>query len=215
MCSSHTKIWKLESDKQSMCERAHKSLHPPVILTNHPTERERAGSEPVSVQPRKHEELEPVIGQLQSQLRILKLERAAIVKRIGIIKKTIVGLADLFGSEVIEEELQGLLPLHSGPRARTHPGLTALCRQLLRETSEPLTLGEIMKQLQIKSPVRLAAQRNPENSVRGILRRLVAYGEAEKLPTKEGACAWNATAADGKPEEESAPTADHEHTSQR
>jgi hypothetical protein len=48
-----------------------------------------------------------------------------------------------------------------------------------------------------------------------ILRRLVAYGEAEKLHTKDRACVWNATAAAVKPEEESSPTADHEHTSQR
>jgi hypothetical protein len=186
-----------------------------MILTNHPTECEGAGREPLSIQPPKHEELEPVIGQLQSQLRVLTLERAAIVKRIGIIKKTIVGLADLFGSDVIEGALQGLLPLHSGPRARTSPGLTALCRQLLRETSEPLTLGEITRQLQIKSPVWLASQRHPENSLRVILSRLVAYGEAEKVRTKDGACAWNTTTADGKPEEESSPTADHDHTSRR
>jgi hypothetical protein len=186
-----------------------------MILMNHPTEVQGAGSEPLSVQPPKHEELEPVIGQLQSRLRVLKLERAAIVKRIRMIKKTIVGLADLCGSDGIKGEQQSLLPLHSGPCARRRPGLTALCRQLLRETSEPLTLGEIIRQLQIKSPVRLAGQRHPENSLRVILRRLVAYGEAQTLRTKDGACAWNATAADGKPEEEPLPTADHEHTSQR
>src|SRR5579863_667305 len=185
-----------------------------MILTNHPTEGEGAGSEPLSVQSPKYEDLEPVIGELQHRLQVLTLERAAIVKRIGIIKKTVVGLADLFGPDVINGELQDLLPLHSGPRACARSGLTALCRQLLRETSEPLTLGEIMRQLQVKSPLRLAGQRHPENSLRVILRRLVAYGEAEKLRTKDGACAWNATAADGKPEEESSPTADHEHTSQ-
>jgi len=186
-----------------------------MILTNHPTEGEGAGGEPLSVQSPKYEELEPVIGELQHRLRVLMLQRAAIGKRIGIIKKTVVGLADLFGSDVIKGELQDLLPLHSGPRARTRSGLTALCRQLLRETSEPLTLGEITRQLQIKSPVWLAGQRHPENSLRVILSRLVAYGEAEKVRTKDGACAWNATAADGKPEEESSPTADHEHKSQR
>ena len=186
-----------------------------MILMNHPTERQGSGSEPLSVQPSKHEELEPVIGQLQSRLQVLKLERAAIVKRIGIIKKTIVGLADLCGSEVIKGELQALLPPHSGPRARTRPGLTALCRQLLRETSEPLTLGEIMRRLQIKSPVQLAGHRHPENSLRVILGRLVAYGEAQTLRTKDGACSWNATTADAKPEEESSPTSDHDHPSQR
>jgi hypothetical protein len=186
-----------------------------MILTNHPTEGEGAGGEPLSVQSPKYEDLEPVIGELQHRLRALMLQRVAIGKRIGIIKKTVVGLADLFGSDVIKGELQDLLPLHSGPRARARSGLTALCRQLLREASEPLTLGEIMRQVQIKSPVRLAGQRHPENSLRVILSRLVAYGEAEKVRTKDGACSWNATTADAKPEEESSPTSDHDHPSQR
>jgi hypothetical protein len=100
----------------------------------------------------KHEDLEPVIGQLESQLRVLMLERAAILKRIGVIKKTVVGLVDLFGPKVINGELQDFLSLQSAPRSRTHPALTDLCRQLLREASEPLTVRQILGQLQEKSP---------------------------------------------------------------
>ncbi|MGA8618177.1 MAG: hypothetical protein WB660_06595 [Candidatus Sulfotelmatobacter sp.] len=186
-----------------------------MILTNNPIEREGTDTEPLSVQSPKHEELEPVIGQLQSQLRVLKLERAAIVKRIGIIKKTVVGLADLFGSDVIKGDLQDLLPLQSAPRSRTHRGLTDLCRELLMEASEPLTVRQILRQLQDKSPGGVDRQRHPENSLRVILSRLVAYGEAEELRTKEGLCAWKATATVGKLAEESSPTANHKHTSQR
>jgi hypothetical protein len=71
------------------------------MSTNHPIGRQTAGAEPPPVQSVKHKDLEPVVDQLQSQLRILKLERTAIVQRIGTIKKTIAGLADLFGSDVI------------------------------------------------------------------------------------------------------------------
>jgi hypothetical protein len=186
-----------------------------MIVTNDPIEREGTDAEPLSVQSPKHGDLEPVIGELQHRLRVLTLERAAIVKRIGIIKKTVVGLADLFGSDVIKGALLDLQPIQSARCSRTHLGLTGLCRQLLREASEPLTVRQILRQLQDKSPGGWDRQRHPENSLRVILRRLVAYGEAEEFRTKEGLCAWKATATVGKLAEESSPTANHKHTSPR
>jgi hypothetical protein len=154
---------------------------------------ERTVPEPMLVQPTAHDELSPVIGQLQSELRFLKLERAAIRKRIGIIKKTIVALADLFGSHVINGELQGLLAVQSGRRLRTRTGLTDFCRQLLKEASAPLTAREILGKIQEEFPVGLVGHRHPLNSLRMIMRRLVAYGEAEESLTEKGLRAWRAT----------------------
>ncbi len=186
-----------------------------MIVTNDPIERKETDAEPLSIQSPEHGELEPVIGALQDRLRVLMLERAAIDKRIGIVKKTVVGLADLVGSDVINGEMLDPLRLPSARRSRTHPGLTDLCRQLLKEASEPLTVRQILRQLQDKSPGGLDRQRHPENSLRVILSRLVAYGEAEERRTKEGLCAWKVTATVGKLAEESSSTANHKHTSQR
>jgi hypothetical protein len=166
-----------------------------IMPTNNPIGHEGYGTEPLSVQALKHEGLEAVIGQLHSQLRVLKLERAAILKRIGMVKKIVVGLADLFGSDVINGELQELLSLESVRRLRTHFGITDLCRQVLREVSAPLTLRQMLGQLQEKSPVAWAGQRHPENVLRVILQRLVAYGEAEELHTEEGLRTWRSTAS--------------------
>ena len=186
-----------------------------MIVTSDPLEREGADAEPLSVQSTKHEALGPVIGQLQNRLRVLMIERAAIVKRIGIVKKTVAGLARLCGPDVIYGELSDLLRLQSTRCSRTHPGLTDLCRELLREASEPLTVRQILRQLQDKSPGGVDRQRHPENSLRVTLKRLVAYGEVEKLRTQEGLCTWKATATVGKLAEESSPSANHKHTSQR
>lgn len=153
---------------------------------------ESTGTDPVPVPSTRHEELEPVIAQLQSELRVLRLERAAILKRMAMIKKTLVSLADLFGSDVIDGELQRFLSLQPTRRPRTHTGLTDLCRQLLRESSEPLTARQIMGQFQQRS-TGLAEHRHPLNSLRMIFRRLVAYGEAEELLTEKGLRAWRAT----------------------
>jgi hypothetical protein len=164
-----------------------------MILTNDTTSREGTGTEPPSVQSLKHEDLEPVIGQLERQLRVLMLERAAILKRIGVIKKTVVGLVDLFGPNVINGELRDFLSLQSAPRSRTHPTLTDLCCQLLREASEPLTVRQILGQLQ--SPAALAGHKHRHNSLRTILKRLVAYGDAEPVLTEEGTRAWRSTSS--------------------
>lgn len=71
------------------------------MSTTNPTGREAVGAQLLPVQSQKHKDVEPIVGQLQSQLRVLQLERTAIVQRIGMIKKTIAGLADLFGSDVL------------------------------------------------------------------------------------------------------------------
>ena len=71
------------------------------MSTTNPTGREAVAAQLLPVQSQKHKGVEPIVGQLQSQLRVLQLERTAIVQRIGMIKKTIAGLADLFGSDVL------------------------------------------------------------------------------------------------------------------
>jgi chorismate mutase len=47
------------------------------------------------------EHVEQVIERVQQELESLLQQRAAIIKRIGTIKRTILGLANLFGDEVI------------------------------------------------------------------------------------------------------------------
>jgi hypothetical protein len=164
----------------------------------HSISSKRASPEILSVQSPQFEDVKPVIGCLQEQLRGLRLELATIVKRIVTIKKTVTGLADLFGPDVIDGGLRVLLfpePVH---RPRSRPGLTDLCRQLLQEASEPMTVDQILVQFQKRSSSRLASHRHPANSLRMILRRLVDYGEAEQLFTDAGVHAWRLTVRPGR-----------------
>lgn len=178
--------------------RANRARQKHMMPAHYPLEHAGTLTEVIPLAPARHEELEPVIGQLQSELRVLRVERAAILKRIGTIKKTIAGLADLFGSDVIPGELQNLLSLQSARPLRTHTGLTDLCRQLLRESIEPLTIRQILGQLQERFPFALAGHRHPLNSLRMIFSRLVAYGEAEELLTEKGLRAWRSTSNPGR-----------------
>jgi hypothetical protein len=56
------------------------------------------------------EDIERVVGWAQAELDVLSLKRAAIAMRVRVIKNTIVGLADVFGSTLTDEELRTLPP---------------------------------------------------------------------------------------------------------
>ena len=56
---------------------------------------------PMSTQTSGAEHVEQVIGRAHQELESLLKQRAAIIKRIGTIKQTILGLANLFGDDVI------------------------------------------------------------------------------------------------------------------
>ena len=54
-------------------------------------------------------------------------QRADVMKRIGTVEQTIVGLANLFGDEVLSEELLELVDRKSGGRQPASPRPVAWC----------------------------------------------------------------------------------------
>jgi hypothetical protein len=66
------------------------------------------------------------------ELKQLLRQRGDIMKRIGTVKQTIVGLANLFGDDVLSEELLELVDRKSSGR---QPGFTKACRMVLMEAS--------------------------------------------------------------------------------
>src|ERR1700756_1211627 len=76
-----------------------------------------------------------VVRQAHEELRQLMRQRAEIMKRIGTVKQTIVGLANLFGDDVLNEELLELVDRKTNGR---QPGFTNACRMVLMEAERPL-----------------------------------------------------------------------------
>jgi chorismate mutase len=72
--------------------------------------------------------VQEVIRQAHDELRQLLSQRAEIMKRIGTVKQTISGLANLFGDNVLNEELLELVDRKSNGR---QPGFTKACRMML------------------------------------------------------------------------------------
>lgn len=131
--------------------------------------------------------VEEVVRQAHDELRQLLQQRAEIMRRIGTVKQTIVGLANLFGDSVLSEELLELVDRRSNGR---QPGFTKACRMILMESGRALSARDVCDQIQEKIPSMLARHKDPMASVTTVLNRLVDYGEAQPVVLSNGRRAW-------------------------
>jgi hypothetical protein len=123
-----------------------------------------------------HEELLHLMGQ-----------RAEIMKRIGTVKQTIAGLANLFGDQVLGDDLLELIDRKPNGR---QPGFTKACRRVLMDVRRPLGAREVCAELERYAPAILARHKDPLASVTTVLNRLVEYGEARSMSNDRGRRVW-------------------------
>jgi hypothetical protein len=130
--------------------------------------------------------VQEVIRQAHGELRQLLEQRSEIMKRIGTVKQTISGLANLFGDVVLNEELMELVDRKSSGR---QPGFTKACRMILMQAGRALNARDICDYFQQQMPALLARHKDPMASVTTVLNRLVEYGEAQAV-VANGRRAW-------------------------
>lgn len=131
--------------------------------------------------------VQEVLKSAHEELRVLLKQRAEIMKRIGTVKQTIVGLANMFGEDVLNEELLDLIDRKTSGR---QPGFTKACRMVLMEAGKPLGARDVCERIQEKVPPVLLRHKDPLASVTTVLNRLVEYGEARTLIKENGRRAW-------------------------
>jgi hypothetical protein len=131
--------------------------------------------------------VQEVIRQAHDELRQLLQQRADVMKRIGTVKQTIAGLANLFGDGVLNDELLELVDRKSNGR---QPGFTKACRMILMEAGRAMSARDICEHFQQKMPAMLERHKDPMASVTTVLNRLVEYGEAQAVLTNSGRRAW-------------------------
>jgi hypothetical protein len=131
--------------------------------------------------------VQEVVKTAHEELRQLLRQRAEIMKRIGTLKQTISGLANLFGDEILGEDLLELVDRKTGGR---QPGFTKACRVVLMEAGRPLAVREVCEQIQQRLPAVLLRHKDPLASVTTVLNRLVEYGEAISVVRENGRRAW-------------------------
>jgi hypothetical protein len=131
--------------------------------------------------------VQEVVKTAHEELRQLMRQRADIMKRIGTLKQTISGLANLFGDEILGEDLLELVDRKTGGR---QPGFTKACRMVLMEAGRALSVREVCQRIQDRTPAVLLRHKDPLASVTTVLNRLVDYGEAQSEVRENGRRAW-------------------------
>jgi hypothetical protein len=112
--------------------------------------------------------VQDVIRRAEGELRQLIEERAEVTKRIGTVKQTIVGLANLFGDGILDAALLDLVDRKSGSR---QPGITQACRRLLMEAERPMSARDVCDEMQRTAPTLLARHKDPMATINTILSR--------------------------------------------
>jgi hypothetical protein len=131
--------------------------------------------------------VQQVVKAAHEELRQLMRQRADIMKRIGTVKQTIAGLANLFGDSVLNDDLLELIDRKPNGR---QPGFTKACRTVLMEARRPLGVRDVCADLERRSPTLLSRHKDPLASVTTVLNRLVDYGEARSLTNDRGRRVW-------------------------
>lgn len=131
--------------------------------------------------------VEEVVRQAHEELRQLLRQRAEVMRRIGTIKQTIAGLANLFGEDVLNDELLELVDRKGSGR---QPGFTKACRMVLMDANRAMTARDVCECIQQKAAPMMARHKDPLASVTTVLNRLVAYGEATPVVLDNGRRAW-------------------------
>ncbi|HVO81487.1 MAG TPA: hypothetical protein VMT28_12190 [Terriglobales bacterium] len=131
--------------------------------------------------------VQQVVRSAEQELFQLLQRRAEIMKRIGTIKQTLAGLANIFGDSLLSDELLTFLDRKSTSR---QPGLTRACRLVLMESGAPLGARQVCDNLKRKFPELLERHKDPIASVTTVLNRLVDYAEARCFLNESGRRVW-------------------------
>jgi Asp-tRNA(Asn)/Glu-tRNA(Gln) amidotransferase B subunit len=133
-------------------------------------------------------EVDQVIKLVSSELQDLLRQRAVIIRRVAILRRTIAGLAEMIGGDALSEELLVLIaPRTRGTRGT---GLTEACRSVLSNSSQPLTTREVVERIRANNGAVIRNHKDPVASVTSILHRLGSYGESTTQLSKSGRRIW-------------------------
>jgi hypothetical protein len=128
-----------------------------------------------------------VARQVQIELRELLRQRSAVMRRIGTVKRTVAGLAAMFGNESLSPDLLELMD--GGARVR-RTGFTRTVRAILMESDAVMSAREVCDRINERDPEMLTRHKDPLASVTTVLNRLVAYGEAQRVQSGAHKCSW-------------------------
>jgi hypothetical protein len=128
-----------------------------------------------------------VLKQVSDELRQLLAQRSEVIRKIGVARKTIAGLAILVGDSAVARDLYESMMGRSSAR---QPGITKACRVILMRAEHPLTVNQMLEQLRKGYPALLERHKDPKASVTTILNRLAEYGEVQRMVSGNYVRTW-------------------------
>jgi hypothetical protein len=134
-------------------------------------------------------EIEQIAKLAGCELQVLLTQRAAILRRLAMLRRIISGLAEMFGDDVLPEDVRVLIKLPTAQRTRG-AGLTEACRAALSASSRPLTAREVVDTIRSNDAKVIQNHKDPVASVTSILHRLGSYGEATTEVSQSGRRMW-------------------------
>jgi hypothetical protein len=133
-------------------------------------------------------EIEQIVKLAGAELEVLLTQRAAILRRLAILRRIISGLAEMFGYDLLPEDVRALIKLP--PKKTRGTGLTEACRAALSTSSRPLSAREVVDTIRTKDASVIQNHKDPVASVTSILHRLGSYGEATTEVSQSGRRMW-------------------------
>jgi hypothetical protein len=131
--------------------------------------------------------VQQVIRAAEEQLQLLMRQRADVTRRIGTIKQTLAGLANLFGDSVLSDDLLVFLDRKAAGRRM---GFTRACRAVLVDSASPLAARQVCDELRRRFPEIMERHKDPVASVTTVLTRLADYGEVRSFSNASGRRVW-------------------------
>ena len=131
--------------------------------------------------------VQSVLRHVHDELIQLFEQRNAIMRKICVAKRTIVGLAGLYGDGALDDSLRELVGRRT---SRRQPGLTNMCRRILMEADRLMSAQDVLDEIVAEDHAVLAGHKNPVGSVTTILNRLVDYGEARRIFSENNRRVW-------------------------
>lgn len=152
-------------------------------------------AEPIESSQLSHHAAE-VVRAAQRELDTLMRRRTEIMKRIGAVKQTMVGLTSIFDCSAETINLTGSVFTEGTGSHLT--GLTNACRMALLQAGTPLRPHQVRDRLRFQG-LSLENHRDPVATVTTVLRRLGQYGEARAVIQSDGKRAWEWVASEDNP----------------
>jgi hypothetical protein len=128
-----------------------------------------------------------VMYRVQEELGQLLRRRSDLNRRIATVKKTVDGLASMFGASALREDWKEFL-IQSKPNRKR--GFTMVCRAILMEANAPITTHELCDRMRQRDPTLIERHKDPVASATTVLNRLVKYGEAVRVVMVNAKNSW-------------------------